>query len=60
MQVLLHVARGPGGRRRLAEIAVLKRTEAGFAVVETAWDAENGPGPGLARLQAMIDARGAS
>jgi pilus assembly protein CpaF len=41
VQVLLHVARDRGGRRRLNEIAVLRRTDERVRAV-TVWHADGG------------------
>lgn len=58
VQVLLHVSRDAGGRRRLAEIAVLVRGSGGEVSTETAWHADRGEGTGMARLHAMLAERG--
>ncbi|GJO44698.1 putative conjugal transfer protein [Mycobacterium marinum] len=42
VQVLLHVTRDQGGRRRLSEIAVLHRAEDGLVAALTAWHADRG------------------
>ncbi|OHU82361.1 TadA family conjugal transfer-associated ATPase [Mycobacterium talmoniae] len=42
VQVLLHLGRDRAGRRRLAEIAVLRRTDAGPVRAVTVWRADHG------------------
>ncbi|KWX23255.1 conjugal transfer protein [Mycolicibacterium wolinskyi] len=59
VQVLLHVGRDRTGRRRLAEIAVLRRTGDGALDVLTAWHADTGFGRGADILQQLIVDRGA-
>ncbi len=57
VQVLLHVDRGPAGRRRLSEIAVLRRHESGLEVA-TAWHADAGLGCGMELLVEKFTQRG--
>lgn len=57
VQVLLHVGRDGAGRRRLAEIAVLRRAARGELEVVTAWDADSGLGCGAEILDALVDRR---
>ncbi|MFN3003512.1 conjugal transfer protein TrbB [Mycolicibacterium wolinskyi] len=57
--MLLHVGRDRTGRRRLAEIAVLRRTSDGALDVLTAWHADTGFGCGAEILQQLIVDRGA-
>ena len=59
VQVLLHVGRDSGGERRLSEIAVLSRDDAGFVRVTTAWHADHGFGGGADDLETMLRGRGA-
>ncbi len=42
VQVLLHVARDGAGRRRLAQIAALRRSDTGRVQVVPVWDADRG------------------
>jgi pilus assembly protein CpaF len=58
VQILLHVGRGRDGRRRLAEIAVLRKPVGpdGCHAV-TAWHADNGLGPGADDLWSLLSAR---
>ncbi|MHC9295632.1 conjugal transfer protein TrbB [Mycobacterium sp. LTG2003] len=56
--MLLHVGRDHTGRRRLAEIAVLRRTADGALDVLTAWHADSGFGCGADCLQRMLAERG--
>lgn len=57
VQVLLHVGRDSAGRRRLAEIAVLRRAAAGDLEVVTAWHADTGLGCGADTLNALVERR---
>ncbi|ABK70167.1 TadA family conjugal transfer-associated ATPase [Mycolicibacterium smegmatis] len=57
VQVLLHVDRGLAGRRRLSEIAVLRRHESGLEVA-TAWHADAGLGCGMELLAEKFTQRG--
>lgn len=59
VQVVLHVSRGGDGRRRLSEIALLYRDQAGRVAVVTAWHVDGGAGSGFERLMQLIrDRRG--
>jgi pilus assembly protein CpaF len=58
VQVLLHVGRDRAGKRRLAEIAVLRRTGDGTVGVTTAWHVDDGFGRGSDVLMAMLHERG--
>ncbi|MFV8172700.1 conjugal transfer protein TrbB [Mycolicibacterium peregrinum] len=55
--MLLHVGRDGAGRRRLSEIAVLRRAVRGELEVVTAWDADTGLGCGAEILDALVDRR---
>jgi pilus assembly protein CpaF len=58
VQVLLHVGRDPAGRRRLAEIAVLRREPGGVECrAVTAWHVDTGPGAGLGDLNTILRQR---
>lgn len=57
VQVLLHVGRDGAGRRRLAEIAVLRRAARGGLEVVTAWSADTGLGCGADALDALVAQR---
>lgn len=57
VQVLLHVGRDGAGRRRLSEIAVLRRAVRGELEVVRAWDADTGLGCGAEILDALVDRR---
>ncbi|MDT5323544.1 MAG: pilus assembly protein CpaF, partial [Mycobacterium sp.] len=54
VQVLLHVSRDRGGRRQLAEIAVLRRSSDGLVTALTAWHAERGFADGMADLSDLL------
>jgi pilus assembly protein CpaF len=60
VQVLLHVDRDRTGRRRLTEIAVLRRGNGGGVEVATAWHADNGFDCGADHLSSLIRERGRS
>jgi pilus assembly protein CpaF len=60
VQVLLHVDRDRTGRRRLTEIAVLRRGNGGGVEVATAWHADNGFDCGANHLSSLIRERGRS
>ncbi|MCA1007025.1 TadA family conjugal transfer-associated ATPase [Rhodococcus hoagii] len=60
VQVVLHVERGAEGRRRLAEIAVLRRDVAGTVEVAPAWTWRGGAHPAGRTLHDMLVRRGAS
>ena len=53
VQVVLHCRRDAGGRRTLAEIAVLERPSGDEVVVVPAW--RDGWGPGADRLRALLE-----
>ena len=60
VQVLLHVGRDHAGRRRLAEIAVMRRGGGGLGgaiEVLTAWHADNGFGSGAGILADLLARR---
>ena len=57
VQVLLHVARDRAGRRRLAEIAVLRQSDCGRVDVVTAWHAMRGLTDAAGDLRRLLDAR---
>ncbi|MCF6387678.1 TadA family conjugal transfer-associated ATPase [Mycobacterium sp. MBM] len=57
VHVVLHVGRGPDGRRRLTEIAVLDRGPQGWVSVQTAWHADRGFDCGADQLVGMLDVR---
>jgi pilus assembly protein CpaF len=56
VQVVIHVSRGARGRR-LSEIAVLRRDEAGFCQAVPAWQAGRGRCGGAELLGRLIDER---
>ncbi len=60
-RVVVHLRRGGNGLRRLAEIAVLRRSTAGLVVAETAVrfaaDRSATAGQGAARLESLLAAR---
>ena len=58
VQVLLHVGRDPNGKRRLSEIAVLRRDGNGMVGVATAWHADTGFGSGAEHLRSLLRGRG--
>ncbi|MDV3124095.1 TadA family conjugal transfer-associated ATPase [Mycobacterium sp. 21AC1] len=60
VQVLLHVSRDVEGRRRLAEIAVLRREGADGVGVLTAWHVDSGFGCGADHLAALMAQRSGS
>lgn len=57
VHVLLHVTRDRAGRRRLGEIAVLRRSEGGLVRAVTAWHAKRGRMDAAAELDAALNAR---
>ena len=57
VQVVLHVSRGPGGRR-LAEIALLRRDRSGRVAAVSAWHVDRGPQDGMEQLGALLAKRG--
>ncbi|NKZ11733.1 conjugal transfer protein TrbB [Mycolicibacterium septicum DSM 44393] len=56
---MLHVGRDGTGRRRLVEIAVLRRAARGDLEVVTAWHTDSGLGCGAQALDALIEQRAA-
>ncbi|MCV7193343.1 TadA family conjugal transfer-associated ATPase [Mycolicibacterium brumae] len=54
VRVILHLGRGPDGRRRLAEIALLTVDADRRCQAVTAWHVDTGPGPAAADLHALI------
>jgi pilus assembly protein CpaF len=58
VQVLLHVGRDRDGRRRLAEVAVLRRGQDGLVAALTAWHAERGFAHGMEHLSDLLAQRG--
>lgn len=61
VDVVLHLSRGPGGTRRLAQIAVPEREDSGLvrmvAAVDVDPDGVSRTGPGAGRLSALVAAR---
>jgi pilus assembly protein CpaF len=57
VRVLLHVTRDQGGRRRLAEIAILRRGDNGRVQAATAWHADHGKTPQAADLHDLLRTR---
>lgn len=57
VQVLLHVARDPRGPRRLTEIAVLRRTDAGAVRAVRVWHVERGMTADAVELQRLLRGR---
>ncbi|WP_099184399.1 TadA family conjugal transfer-associated ATPase [Mycobacterium kansasii] len=57
VQVLLHVTRDQAGRRRLSEIAILRRTDSGLVEAVPAWHAECGMTDGAAELRSLLQSR---
>jgi pilus assembly protein CpaF len=53
----MHVSRGRDGRRRLSEIAVLRRDPDGLVHAVTAWRADRGFDAGAELLRTLIAAR---
>lgn len=56
VQVLIHVDRGPRGRR-LAQIALLRRIESGRVGALPVWDADRGFGDGIGPFRELIAER---
>ena len=56
VDVVVHLARAPGGTRQVREIGVLERTAHGLAVVP-AWTLDHGPGAAREALTAVLAAR---
>lgn len=59
VQVLVHVARDRGGRRRVNEIAILRRTD-GQLRVSTVWHADCGMADDITELRRLLRNRGAA
>jgi pilus assembly protein CpaF len=59
-QVVLHCGRDRSGRRRLGEIALLRRGPDTLVAAQTAWQVRTGAGPGLAALHELLAERGRS
>lgn len=57
-QVVLHCARDRTGRRRLGEIALLRRGPDALVAAQTAWHVQTGAGPGLPALRELLAAGG--
>lgn len=57
VQVLLHMTRDRAGRRRLDEIALLRRSEGGLVRAITAWHADRGGAEAAAELDAIVRTR---
>lgn len=57
VQVLLHMTRDRAGRRRLDEIALLRRSEGGLVRAITAWHADRGGTEAAAELDAVVRTR---
>lgn len=58
IQVVLHVTRDRSGRRRLGEIAVLRRGDDGWVVVRSCWRADTGFEGGADELDRLLRSRG--
>jgi pilus assembly protein CpaF len=58
VQVLLHVGRDRSGKRRLNEIAGLRRSGSGLVEVVSAWSADDGFGSGADDLMSLLRQRG--
>jgi pilus assembly protein CpaF len=56
VQVLIHVDRGPNGRR-LAQIALLRRAESGWVSALPVWDADRGLRSGIGPFRQLIAER---
>jgi len=56
VQVVVHVGRGPGGRR-LSEIALLRRADSGYCCAVPAWQAGRGLVDGARSLRELIAER---
>lgn len=54
---MVHVDRDSGGRRRLTEIALLRRDAAGYCFTVPAWRADGGPAEAAADLKKLIGQR---
>ncbi len=57
VQVLLHVARDGAGRRRLSEIALLRRSQSGHVHAVRAWHADTGLTDEAAALRRLLRSR---
>jgi pilus assembly protein CpaF len=57
VQVLLHVARDRAGRRRLAEIAMLRQGDSGRVRAATVWHADRGTTDDAAELRRLLHTR---
>jgi len=57
VQVVLHVGRAASGTRRLAEIAVLRTTDAGRVTCVPAWGCDDGFGGGMDDLKTLLELR---
>lgn len=57
VQLVLHVQRRADGRRRLAEIALLRRTGRDLVTAQTCWRADRGPAPAGADLRLLLQNR---
>lgn len=55
--MLLHVTRDQAGRRRLSEIAILRRTDSGLVQAVPAWHVEYGMADGAADLRSLLESR---
>jgi len=60
VQILLHIIRDRSGRRRLTEIAVLRRSDDGRVRAFTAWHGDDGWGCGADYLHQLLRERGRS
>lgn len=57
VRVVVHVKRESGGRRRLTEIALLRRDAAGYCFTVPAWRADDGPVEAAEDLRRLIGER---
>jgi len=57
VQVVLHVGRGPDGRRRLTEIALLRGEDCGLVRALKVWHVDRGMQDGASPLRQLIDSR---
>ncbi|OBJ70642.1 TadA family conjugal transfer-associated ATPase [Mycobacterium sp. 1274756.6] len=57
VQLVVHVQRRADGRRRLAEIALLRRAGRGLVTAQTCWRADRGPAPAAADLRLLLQNR---
>ena len=58
VRVVLHVGRDRAGRRRLEEIALLRRSDDAMVTAMTAWHADRGFDRGMAPLRELLAVRG--